>query len=259
MSDPKPALFPETPEVPKPLGSEFMLQNEWSMSPQIGKLAEALAKAQAKFDPVLKDSENPAFRSKYADLATVIEATRKHLASEGIAVIQMPHARLDAEESTLRLTTLMVHSSGEWIHSELSLPAMMRERLDSQTVGSAITYARRYALSAMTGVAQEDDDGNKATGIGSKAAAQDVAKRKIKESAGDPIVELVPYKEGTYVLRGHGVALVKAEMSDEDKLKCVFKYDRDVNAWTIREADGNMFASLCEKYKVPVKWLEPSA
>lgn len=230
----------------------------WAMSPSIGKLVEALAKAQLQFTAVLKDSDNPAYRSKYADLATVIDATRPFLAAEGLTIVQMPHARFsEADAKELTLTTLLAHSSGEWISSDLTLPAMMRERFDAQSVGSAITYARRYALAAITGVAQEDDDGNRAAGMGTKQAAQNVAKDKIKKATGQaPDVELVPYKERTFALRGNGVAIVKAEMSEEDKSKCTFKYDREINGWTIPEKDGNMFASLCEKYNVPYKWIE---
>lgn len=260
MSDPKPALFPDTPEADAQLPRQepAKINWSWSMSATIGKLAEALAKAQANFDPVLKDSENPAFRSKYADLATVIEATRKHLSAQGIAIIQMPHARLDSEESTLRLTTIMVHSSGEWIHSELSLPAMMRERLDSQTVGSAITYARRYALSAMTGVAQQDDDGNAATGIGSKEAAQEVAKRKIRESAphadkNEPIT-LIPYKEGNYAVTGNSLALLKADITEGDRVKFDLKWSGADKTWVLKGADANMFASIAERLKYKVIW-----
>ena len=238
--------------------SETITMN-WSMSPTIGKLVESLAKAQLKFDKVLKDSDNPAFRSKYADLATVIEATRAHLASEGLSIIQMPHAKFGLDDAKeMILTTLMAHTSGEWIATDLSLPAMMRERFDAQAVGSAITYARRYALAAMTGVAQEDDDGNKAAGIGSKEAAQKVAVGKLREMASKDIqpVELVPYKEGLLALRGNGVAIVKAEMTEAEKENFTAKYDRTMNCWTIPEKDGHMFASLCEKYQVPVKWIE---
>ncbi len=231
---------------------------KWAMSPTIGKLVEGLAKAQLKFDPVLKDNENPAFRSKYADLATVIESTRKHLAVEGVSVIQMPHAEFgEGDAKILTLTTMLAHSSGEWIATDLSLPAMMRERFDAQSVGSAITYARRYALAAMTCVAQEDDDGNKAAGIGSKEAAQAVATAKIKKAAaGDETVELVPWKDGHLVLRGNGLAIVRANLKPEEKSQFTFTNDFDAKGWTIPESQGNQFASMAEKYKVVVKWVE---
>jgi ERF superfamily len=230
----------------------------WSMSPSIGKLVESLAKSQLKFDKVLKDSDNPAYRSKYADLATVIDATRPFLAAEGLTIVQMPHARFsEADAKELTLTTLLAHSSGEWISSDLTLPAMMRERFDAQSVGSAITYARRYALAAMTGVAQEDDDANKASGIGSKEAAQQVAKRKIKEATGtdesEPI-HLVPYKDTTLAITGNSLALLRAELTEKDKEKVHIKWSGTDRVWSIPEAEGNMFASLCEEHKFKVIW-----
>jgi len=147
-------------------------------SATLGKLAEALCGAQMKFDPLYKESENPAFRSKYADLATVIAATRPALAQANLALMQMS----TTHGKDLTLTTLMAHSSGEWIANDLTMPATMRERFDAQSVGSAMTYARRYAWQGITGVAADvDDDGNDAVGIGSKEAAQAVGKAKVQE------------------------------------------------------------------------------
>jgi len=231
---------------------------EWSMSPTIGKLVEAISKAALNFDPVLKDSENPAYRSKYADLPTVIDATRKYLAAEGVAVIQMPHAEFGPDDAKmLTLTTMLAHSSGEWMASDLTLPAMMRDRFDAQSVGSAITYARRYGLAAMTNVAQEDDDGNRAAGIGSKEAAQGVAKRKIKESTGadenEPIT-LVPWKENQLAVTGNSLALLRAEMTAEDREKMHIKWSGADKTWVLPEAEGNMFASLAEAHKFKVVW-----
>ena len=91
----------------------------WQMSGSVAKITEALAHAQLKFDPVLKDAENPAFRAKYADLASVIRATQPHLAANGIVVVQMPHAQFgDADAKQITLTTLLAHTSGEWIVSD---------------------------------------------------------------------------------------------------------------------------------------------
>jgi ERF superfamily len=235
------------------------LETLWRMSPTIGKLVEAITKAALKFDPVLKDSDNPAYRSKYADLPTVIDATRKYLAAEGVAVIQMPHAEFGPEDAKMMtLTTMLAHSSGEWMASELTLPAMMRDRFDAQSVGSAITYARRYGLAAMTNVAQEDDDGNKASGIGTQAAADAVAKRKIKESApnADPNepITLVSWKEGQLAITGNSLALLRAEMTAEDRDKLHIKWSGADKTWAIPEAEGHMFASLAEKHKFKVVW-----
>jgi len=229
----------------------------WSMSPTVGKLAEALSKAQLNFDPVLKDSDNPFYKSKYADLATVIEATRKHLAAEGLSVVQMPHAQFNGsnEDATLTLTSLMVHSSGEWISSDLTLPAMMKERLDSQSVGSAITYARRYALSAMTGVAQQDDDGNSAVGIGTKEAAQQVGKqqlRKAAQKAGNDAIVLTEWNDVLAVAGEGGLAILKSECEAE-ALKDV-GFNKDGNVLTIPVGNWPKLEELCLRAKVELHW-----
>lgn len=126
-----------------------------------GKLAEALAKAQAQMESASKDRTNPAFKSKYADLTSVWEACRSALTSNGLAVAQIMVA---APEGHVAVETRLLHSSGESLSSTCTLPATKK---DAQGYGSAITYARRYGLSAMVGVvADDDDDGNAATGAG---------------------------------------------------------------------------------------------
>jgi len=156
-------------------------------SATFGKLAAALAKAQMEFEPIKKDLENPYYKSKYADLANVISATQPALAKNGLVVIQLPNVSIEARQMTL--TTLLLHSSDEWLSNELTLPAIMdgrdgKQRFDSQSVGAAMTYARRYAYQAIVGVAAEcDDDGNLARGGGTKQAAQDVANKKLADAA----------------------------------------------------------------------------
>ena len=127
-----------------------------SMSPTIGKLAGALAKAQAKITGATKDSENPFFKSKYADLAAVLDAARGPLSENGLAVIQTT-----AYDNTgICMITTLAHESGEWIRGKLWLRPT---KADPQGMGSAITYARRYAYAAIVGIAQVDDDGNAAS------------------------------------------------------------------------------------------------
>lgn len=193
----------------------------WRMSPSIGKLVESLAKAQLAYDPALKDTKNPAYtNSKYADLASIISATQPHLAAEGVAVIQMPHSEFgEGDAKKITVTTMLAHSSGEWIASDLTLPAMMREKFDSQSCGSAITYAKRYGYSAMTGVApEEDDDGNKASGVGSKEAAHAVATEKLKAHAnGSETVSLTEVAGEMLELGGHGLSIIKAVTSNATK------------------------------------------
>ncbi len=133
-------------------------------SESLSELAGALAKAQAVMKPALKDSENPFFRSKYADLAAVAEACREALATNQLSVVQGTQKGESAD--VIHLDTMLLHSSGQWVRSTLT---MVPTKKDPQGVGSCITYARRYALSAICGIAtEEDDDGNAASGKQSK-------------------------------------------------------------------------------------------
>lgn len=224
--------------------------SEVSKSDSIGKLVEALAKAQLKFDPVLKDSDNPAFRSKYADLQSVISATAKHLAGEGLVVIQMPQASLGADNKTLTLTTMLAHTSGEWIASDLTLPATMRDRLDAQAIGSAITYARRYGMQSILGVAAEvDDDGNSASDQGSKQGSQEAAKKFLNERAGSESLVFRPDGFGLTFLEGlNGIAILRANLSPEQT-----KLMQRINtAWAIPDQYSESFYEIAAKQGLKV-------
>jgi hypothetical protein len=127
-------------------------------SDSIAELAFALAKAQGAMKGAIKDSANPFFKSKYADLASVVEAIRVAFSSNGLSYIQTVEP---SDKDEVRVETTLLHSSGEWISCGiLSLPV---SKADAQGYGSALTYARRYSLSAAVGVAPEDDDGNAAS------------------------------------------------------------------------------------------------
>lgn len=126
-------------------------------SEQVNELAAALAKAQGQLEGAKKSSNNPFFKSKYADLAECWNTCREALTANEISVIQMPEEI--NENGRLNITTMLTHSSGQYISSTLTMTVT---KLDPQAIGSAITYGRRYALAAMVGLAQEDDDGEKA-------------------------------------------------------------------------------------------------
>ena len=125
-------------------------------SPTIKELALALHKAQKNIKAALKDSTNPHFRSKYADLSSVIDAVKQPLLDQGIVFLQ----GVSGVENGVAVETVLLHVSGEWMSSKLEIPA---SKHDAQGYGSAITYGRRYGLQAMCGVPTEDDDGNAAT------------------------------------------------------------------------------------------------
>jgi hypothetical protein len=127
-------------------------------SATIGKLCQALCKASLEFPEILKDTENPYFRSQYTDLATLIKATRPALAKQGLFIIQAPAAT----ETGVKVTTMLMHTSEEWLACDLEMPST---KSDAQGKGSAITYARRYSYQAVLNIAgEEDDDGNAASG-----------------------------------------------------------------------------------------------
>lgn len=156
-------------------------------SESINELAGALAKAQGKITGALKDSSNPFFKSKYADLASCWDACREALSEVGLSVIQttqrgepviikwdtgdvesggeLKSYSVDSHE--IVISTMLLHSSGQWIRSHL--PLIPRD-ITPQGIGSAITYGRRYGLTAIVGVAQVDDDGNAASGRDGAAA-----------------------------------------------------------------------------------------
>jgi hypothetical protein len=124
-------------------------------SEQINELAAALAKAQGEIKGAAKDSANPFFKAKYADLASVWDACRVALTRNGLSVTQTA----TADGARVSVETRLLHASGQWLGDTLTVTA----KEDSpQAIGSAITYARRYGLAAITGVAPEDDDGEAA-------------------------------------------------------------------------------------------------
>ena len=124
-------------------------------SEQINDIAEALSKAQGMMSGAKKGSNNPFFKSKYSDLASVIEAISEPFADNGLSFIQSP----GYAEGRVSVTTRIMHSSGQWIQGVIELPV---SKNDAQGYGSAVTYAKRYGLQGMAGVPSVDDDGNHA-------------------------------------------------------------------------------------------------
>ena len=126
------------------------------------EFAKALVKFRAEVKNASKDATNPFFKSKYADLASVIEAIREPMANSGLTYFQRTHESLEAPDAAI-IETYIIHESGE------SLPGgrvfVMPTKRDPQGFGSAMTYARRYSLITAVGIATEDDDGNEASRV----------------------------------------------------------------------------------------------
>lgn len=126
-------------------------------------LFAALSAFQGAIHGVTKSADNPFFNSKYADLAALWDVIREPLSKNGLAVVQMPMAEN-------KLVTLLTHKAGGYI--QFSHP-MTPKKDDPQGIGSAITYNRRYCIAAVLGLAQQDDDGNAASGKGAPASGLD--------------------------------------------------------------------------------------
>lgn len=153
-------------------------------SADTAKLDAALAKAQGEIEAASKDATNPAFKSRYADISAIWSACRPALAKHGISVTQWP---VHGEDGRLHIITRIAHA-GEWIKAHFSIPVTKQ---DPQGYGSATTYAKRYTLAAALGVvADDDDDGNAASGRTYQQAAparMSEAPRAV-ESIGDTYV-----------------------------------------------------------------------
>lgn len=125
-------------------------------SDSIKNIAVALVSAQSQIKFAVKDSTNPHFKSKYANINSVIDAVKKPLNDNGIAILQ---SLSPSDDGKLHLTTRLIHSSGEWIEDTAVCPI---QKQDPQGLGSAISYIRRYSLSALCAVYADDDDGQSA-------------------------------------------------------------------------------------------------
>lgn len=126
------------------------------MSEKIDALAVALSKAQSLIENVSKDKQ--AYGYKYADLASCLQAIKKPLADNGLSISQLVTQDRDNKQV---LVTLLIHESGQWLKSVFGIENVVMKQCNSlQQIGAGITYARRYALSAIIGLTQEDDDGN---------------------------------------------------------------------------------------------------
>lgn len=188
-------------------------------SPAIGSLAEALAKAQGSMESPAKtkrakiESQKGAYSYTYADLADVIDATRKPLSANGLSVAQI----ISYEGSALILTTQLQHASGEWLRSTYPLPLHQRP----QDQGSAITYARRYALCALLGIAAEDDDDGAAAQQAKPAPAKSERKAEPAKSETLPLSEEEQHRLANWLasLEGrHGTEDLAIARKAADKL-----------------------------------------
>lgn len=160
-------------------------------SQDITELAKALVEFHKKVKPIAKTSENPFFKSKYADLAEIISCTKKELGDCGLSIVQGSEPAVDG----VTVTTLLIHTSGQWIESNLFLKA---QKQDPQGFGSAYSYGRRYSYSGILNLSTEDDDGNIATHVKTKLTEDEKLEmasgitldKSLSQTATDSLMEL---------------------------------------------------------------------
>jgi len=134
------------------------MMNDYETSEQIGEFAKALVAAQIAMPAAVKDARNPHLKNKYADLGSVREAVLPVFLANGIAVTQ---GAAIGQSGHVAVVTQFTHVSGQWMRSRVEVPYQEQKGTNiAQAYGSALSYARRYALSAMACVVAEDDDGN---------------------------------------------------------------------------------------------------
>lgn len=187
-------------------------------SETIGKLAEALSKAQGAMKPAIKDSSNPFFQSKYADLSSVWESIREPLSANGLSVSQLLGS---AEGGHISLTTILMHSSGEWISSMVSAKPVKE---DGQAIGSLTSYLRRYSLSAIVGGYADDDDAET-----DRQLHQEKPLQAPKTLSGSP--------EKKTLSKAHNelfALLSEQYSSDKDKMKAMLK---ELTTWVDKETN----------------------
>lgn len=185
------------------------------------KIAAAFVKAQKGFAPALKTSQNPHFRSKYADLSACVEAVIDSLNENGIALIQTPHE----SDTGVIVETIFLHESGEIMSGgKFYLPAA---KADAQGFGSAMTYARRYCLMAACGIAPEDDDGNAA----SKAKPEPIKTITEKQAQDlDALITEVGADKNAFLKFAKLTRLDDMKASDYDKAVAALNKKREVAA-----------------------------
>lgn len=158
-----------------------------TLSPEFAK---ALVKFRSELKPAVKDANNPFFKSTYADLSSIIEASREPLAANGLSFVQVVH---DGEAA--KVETIIVHESGQSI--SCGIVSIMPSKRDPQGFGSAITYARRYSLQSALGIPTEDDDGNEAS-----KPVNTLAPKSLPVAAPAPTQSIEPMDYYWYDFRG---------------------------------------------------------
>jgi hypothetical protein len=215
------------------------------MSDEIGELAMALASAQGQMTNAVLNKTNPHFKSKYADLASVRDATLPALSKNGLAIVQFTTASSDA----VVLHTMLIHKSGQFLDSTYPVAGGT-----PQQMGSALTYARRYGWASMCGVAaEEDDDANAAMGKPSAAPAKS-AYRARKDGDWPRIEKEMQAQDTAHALKAWGLANSEAIHALPDNWQLHFREQYAIRMTELTEGVGeNGKATFKQRLKASVK------
>ena len=181
-----------------------------NQSESITDLATALCLAQAEMGGAIKDSNNPFFKSSYADLTSVIKAIKEPFAKYGLSFVQLPVT--SAGGNGVGVSTMLMHKSGQWLQGEYLLPM---DKVTPQGAGSAITYARRYALQSLVGIPSVDDDSELAMYRNEPAPVEPPPVKRVSKKLAQDVVALVVASE----ISGETSELVEAlaELEEHEK------------------------------------------
>jgi len=188
-------------------------------SESLTKIAPALVQAQMNIKFAIENAKNPHLKNTYADLSSVIDAVKSALNDAGIAFIQTPTPSFSGDDGRLHLTTRLLHISGEWIEDTATCPL---PKQDPQGFGSALSYLRRYSLSAICGLYSDDNDGNDAVARsqGSPISTETLVKQITNCKSMD---ELMTAYQTVIVLCKGDVAATKAVVTAKDQMKSLFE------------------------------------
>lgn len=213
-------------------------------SPQINEIVSALAKAQGEMKPAVFNRVNPHFRNRYADFTSCMEAVRDPLSKNGLAISQMPSTTPDGK---FVLVTLLAHGSGQWMAGEFPL---ISTKQDSQGIGSAMTYAKRYSLCGMLGVVADeevdasDDDGEAASGRG----------QPVRQSPPPAQAQAAPVQK---VGKPEVIALTSLIQNlDEESNRSFLEWiNKNFNAKTIQDIPLNCFEKCMVSLNTKIKYI----
>jgi len=213
-------------------------------SESIGQIATALAKAQAKMTNIKTDADNTFFKSKYAPLASFVQALREVLPEHGLSYTQTVYSTIEGAG----VETMLMHESGEWIRGDpFFLPAT---KIDPQGFGSCITYARRYSLAAITGTAPENDDDAEAV-VGKKRTTAEKVLAGNKHPNKEAFEELSD--EGQAYIRTYAEEVVRLYDSKDDVMGYLAAHtldnDEKLGLWHLLQPRSDIRSAITKSYE----------